>query len=242
MKQSAVYILFLFFLGISFQSHAQFISITAIEIGSTSQAGESKLPDVSSFISDTRNPSLFRTSINSELKRSGTYTKEGFRIDFIFKLKKNPSHQFVAGIETVDLTSDLFSVSGSIQDTLFVSSSYKTRNEYFFLKTGYNYVFRPEKRFSIITGGILNFGIPISSRTEELITFDEFGTDQFIFFGKQSASAGLAIPIGIRFKLFRNVSLSLLVKQSFQYYRMDGTPVLTSMIGTNLGLHFKLRD
>ncbi len=243
MKLAIGYILLVLSLGFSFQSQGQNITLEAIEIGSVSQSGSGNLPSVDSFLLNTRSPALFRTSIISEVGQPNVFNKTGLRIDFIFSLERDNRHQFKAGIERAAIESDLYLVSGSIQDTLSVSANYKTRNEYFFLKSGYQFVHRPGKRFTLIAGGQLNFGIPVSSRTEELITINkEIGEEEYRFFGKQSASAGISIPVGIRFKLFRNVSMSMLIRQSFQYYRLDGTPLFTSMRGTNVGFHFKLRD
>lgn len=243
MKLATFLIALLFTLGAYPISKAQVIAIDAIEIGSASQSGSSgNLPSVSSFISNTRNPALFRTSIASEIDHPNVFRKEGFQIDFIFSLNDDKRHQFIAGIERNSIESDLFLVNGSIQDTLSVSANYSVRNEYFFLKSGYQFTLRPDKKLSLIAGGQINFGIPVSSRTEEVIFYRELENEEFSFFGKQSATAGLSIPIGIRLKLFRNVSMSLLVKQTFQYYRIDGSPVIASLIGTNLGFYFKLRD
>ncbi len=242
LKLSVVYIALFLLLGISFPSKAQFISIEAIEIGSTSQSGTSKLPAATTFISNTRNPALFRTSINSEIIHPDIHRKEGFRIDFIFRLKNDLRHQFVAGFERTIVESDLFSVDGTIQDTLSVAANYRTRNEFFLLKSGYQLTLRPEKRLSLIAGGQLNVGIPVSARTEEVVFYREFGSEELRFFGKQSASAGISIPFSVRLKVVRNISISLLITQSFQYYRIDGTPVFASMQGTNLGFHFRLRD
>ena len=222
--------------------YGQYIVIDAIEIGGTSQSGSSNLPSASSFISSTRNPALFKTSIISEIEHPNAFRNEGFRIDFIFRLNKDQRHQFIAGFERASIESDLFLVTGSIQDTISVSTNYTARNEYFFLKSGYQFTYRPEKRLSLIVGGQINFGIPVSSKTEEEIFYREFNNEKLSFFGNQSASAGLTFPIGLRLKLYRNVSISLLSRTSFQYYRVDGTPVIATLNGVNLGLHFKLRD
>ncbi len=206
------------------------------------QTGESSLPSSSSFLNSTRNPALFRTTISNELSRDNSITRTGFRIDFLFKSTQNPKHQFVGGIETSSISYELYSLNGFFQDTLSATTRYESRNEYFFLKAGYNYVHTPDKKFTFLVGGILNFGIPVSAKTDEVILINEFGERTFDFFGKQAPSLGLTIPIGIRLKVLRNISFSLVSRQSFQYHRVDGTPLYSRFQGVNLGFHFRIRE
>lgn len=237
-----IYISLFLLVGGFSQSYAQNIVIEAIEIGVVGQTGESNLPSSSSFLGSTKNPSLFRTTIASELSRDNSISKTGFRIDFFFKSTQNPKHQFLGGIETSSISYDLYSLNGFFQDTLTATTRYESRNEYFFLKAGYNYVHTPDKRFTFMLGGVLNFGIPVSAKTDEVILVNGQGERSFDFFGKQAPSLGLTVPIGIRLKVLRNISFSLVSRQSLQYHRVDGTPLYSRFQGVNLGFHFKIRE
>ncbi len=83
---------------------AQRIVIDAIEISSSPLTGESKLSSYSGFLANTQNPALFRTQNSSELSRTNKTIKTGFEIDFIFRLKSKPTHQFITGFEASSLT------------------------------------------------------------------------------------------------------------------------------------------
>lgn len=223
---------------------AQHIVIDAIEVSTPTRVGKSKLPAYSSFIENTKNPVLFRTQRVAELSRTNRTTRNGFAIDFIFRLKSNPKHQFTGGFESTTFNSDLYELSGTFQDSLSVSTNLSSKMEFFFLKTGYNYVRTPEKRFTFMAGAILNFGIPVSAKTTEEIATSDFFLDnqEFSFFAKQFASFGLNIPVGVRLKVIKNMSLSFIINPGFQYQRVDGNPVLTSFQGANFSFHFKLKE
>ncbi len=231
-------------LFVSGEVFAQSIVIDAIEISSSPLTGESKLSSYSSFIENTRSPTLFRTQNSSELSRTNKTIKTGFEIDFIFRFVGKPKHQFVTGFEASSFDSDLYEISGTYQDSLSVSSFLNTKTEFFFLKGGYNYVHTPDKRFTFMAGGVINFGIPVSAKTEEVISLssDSFDQTRFTFFAKQSPSFGLSFPLGFRFKIINNVSLSFTTSPGFQYQKIDGNPVFTSFKGANFSLHFKLRE
>lgn len=236
-------LLFLLFF-VSGEVVAQIIVIDAIELSIPTRTGDSKLPAFSNFIGNTKNPALFRTQNITELSRTNKTTKEGFEIAFIFRLTNNPKHQFIGGFEAASFNSDLYELTGIFQDSLSASTSLSTKNEFFFLKTGYNYVRTPEKRFTIMGGVLLNVGIPVSAKTTEVISInDDFFVEQeYSFFAKQSATFGLNIPLGIRFKVINNISFSFITSPGFQYQRIDGSPVLTTFQGANFSFHFKLRE
>lgn len=223
---------------------AQSIVVDAIEINFPTSTGEAQLPTYSDFIGNTKNPILFRTQNISELSRNNSFVKTGFEIDFIFRLKNTPKHQFIGGFEAATINSDLYEISGLFQDSLTASTTLKTKTEYFFLKSGYNYVRTPSNKFTIMGGVLVNFGIPISAKTNELISTNDtsFEELEYSFFAKQSASFGLNIPFGFRFKVINNFSLSFTINPGFQYLRIDGNPVFTTFQGANLSFHFKLRE
>lgn len=223
---------------------AQHISIDAIEIGFSPLKGESGLSSYSGFISNTRNPALFRTQNSSERSRKNETIKTGIEINFIFRNPKNYNHQFIAGFEASAFETDLYEISGTIEDSVSVKTFLTSKTEFFFLKGGYNYVRTPEKRFTLLAGGSANFGIPISAKTEEVITLssDAFNTTRYSFFARQSPSIGLIFSLGFRLKVVNNVSFSLTTNPGFQYQKIDGNPVLTTFTGGNFNIHFKLRD
>lgn|GEM_PF-3493461 len=232
-------------LFLSGELFAQIIVLDAIEISLPTQTGESKLPTYSDFNGNTKNPLLFRTKNISELSRSNETSKNAFSIDFIFRLKKsNRKHQFIAGFETATFTTDLYKLSGIFQDSLSASTSLRSKTEFFFLKSGYNYVHTPDNRFTFMAGGILNFGIPVSAKTSELITTSEslFMEQEYSFFAKQSASFGLSIPMGFRFKVIKNISISFTTNPGIQFQKIDGNPVFTTLQGATLSLYFKFRE
>lgn len=237
-----IIILFLL-LFVASELSAQQIVIDAIEISFPNRTGTSKLPSYSNFIGNTKNPVLFRTQNIEELSRTNSTLKDAFSIDFIFQLKKNPKHQFVGGFEVSTFNSDLYELSGTFQDSLSASTSLSTKNEFFFLKTGYNYVRIPNKRFTIMGGVLLNFGIPVSAKTTEVISIDDtfLFEQEYSFFAKRSPSFGLNIPLGIRFKIINNISFSFTTNPGFQYQRIDGNPIFTTFKGANFSFHFKLR-
>ena len=223
---------------------AQHISIDAIEIGFSPLMGESVLSSYSGFISNTRNPALFRTQNSAERSRKNETIKTGFQINFIFRNQKKNTHQFVAGFEASAFETDLYEISGIIEDTISVNTFLTSKNEFFFLKGGYNYVRTPKRRFTLMAGGSANFGIPVSAKTEEVITLcsDMFNTTRYSFFGRQSPSVGLIFSLGFRLKVVNNFSFSLTTNPGFQYQKIDGNPLLTTFTGGNFNLHFKLRD
>ncbi|MEQ9309424.1 MAG: hypothetical protein RLN90_08215 [Balneolaceae bacterium] len=237
-------ILILLLLFASGEVFSQLIVIDAIELSFPNRTGESKLPSFSSFIGNTKNPVLFRTQNVDELSRINSTTKNAFSIDFIFRLKSNNSHQFVGGFEAASFNSDLYELSGTFQDSLSVSTTLSTKNEFFLLKTGYNYIHTPYKRFTIMGGVLFNFGIPVSAKTTEVISVnDDFLFEQeYAFFAKQSPSFGLTIPLGIRFKVINNISFSFTTNPGFQYLRIDGNPFLTIFQGAHFSFHFKMRE
>lgn len=232
------------FLVISANVFAQRIVIEAIEISSLGLVGQSKLPTYSQFLSNTRDPVLFRTQEVSEIDRKNKAIKSGFNIDFIFRSKTNDRHQFITGFEASNVDIEMYEVSGKFMDSLAVSTSLNTRNEFFFLKAGYQYVRTPQKKFTFLVGATLNVGIPVSAKTDEIISGKNSSQDNFEFsyFSKQSASLGIVIPFGIRFKVVNNFSISLKANPTFHYQRLDGTGLVTSFQGSNLGFHFKIRD
>ncbi len=223
---------------------AQIIVFDAIEISLPNQTGESTLPTYSNFNGNTKNPLLFRTKNISELSRSNETSKNAFSIDFIFHLKSSSKHQFIAGFEASSFTTDLYELSGTFQDSLSTSTSLRSKSEFFFLKSGYNYVHTPDNRFTFMAGGILNFGIPVSAKTSELITTTESLSieQEYSFFARQSASFGLSIPMGIRFKVIKNISLSFTTNPGFQFQKIDGNPVIITFQGASLSLYFKFRE
>jgi hypothetical protein len=239
-------LLFVLFTLLTFNKglHAQALKIDAIEVSFPSQNGYDNLSSYSEFISNTKDPFLFRTQKKTILSELNTTAKEAFAIDFIFKLKDRPSHQFIAGIETATLTTDLFELSGHFQDSLSVTTLITSKREYFFLRSGYNYIHKPDAKFSVTGGFLVNAGIPVSSITSEEIRFDDVNrvSQKFTFFAKQSTSFGMSLSLGIRFKIIRNISASLTGKPGMQYQRIDGTPFFTFYRGVILGIHFNLKD
>lgn len=237
-------ILLFFLLFASGEVFSQLIVLDAIELSFPNGSGESKLPSYSSFIGNTINPVLFRTQNVDELSRTNNTIKNAFSIDFIFRLKSNNKHQFIGGFEAASFNSDLYELSGIFQDSLSASTTLRTKNEFFFLKTGYNYIRTPNKRFTIMGGVLFNFGIPVSAKTTEAISInDDFIFEQeYDFFAKQTPSFGLNIPLGIRFKVINNISFSFTTNPGIQYQRIDGNPILTTFQGANFSFHFKLRE
>ncbi|GAB5410149.1 MAG: hypothetical protein BalsKO_25140 [Balneolaceae bacterium] len=240
--KNLVFLFLLFFT--SGELLAQRIVIDAIELSIPTRTGDSKLPTYSNFIEKTKNPALFRTQNIDELSRTNSTSKNAFSIDFIFRLKNNAKHQFIGGFEAATFNSDLYELSGIFQDSLLASTSLSTKNEFFFLKTGYNYVRTPNKRFTFMGGILFNFGIPVSATTTEVISLNDafFIEQEYSFFAKQSATFGLNIPLGVRFKVINNISFSFTTNPGFQYQQIDGNPILTTFQGANFSFYFKLRE
>lgn len=234
--------LFILFLLIpSSTLFGQVIIIDAIEVNTSSLSGKGALPEFSNFISSTKNPSLFRTRDISNPTNESSARSTGVSIDFIFRSVNNPRHQFIAGFEAANMTTDLYELQGTFQDTIAVTSTYTSVSEHFFLRAGYNYVRAPQRKLTLMAGAVVRLGIPISSKTEESLSGIDLLDSEFSFFAKQSASIGLSVPLGFRFKVIKNLSMTFTSKPTFHYSGLDGTPHFMILRGTNLAFHFNLR-
>lgn len=236
------YLFILFLLIPSSTLLGQGIIIDAIEINTSSLSGNGKLPGYSSFIAGTKNPALFRTRDISNPTDKSSAQATGLSIGFIFRSINNPRHQFIAGFEAVNITTDLYKLEGTFQDSISVNSTYTSLAEYFYLRAGYNYVRAPQRKFSLQAGAVLRFGIPISSKMEESISGTDLFESDFTFFAKPSPSVGLSVPLGFRFKVIKNFSMTFTSRPTLHYSGLDGTPHFILLKGTNLAFHFKLRN
>lgn len=239
--KSGVYFLFLFIAATPVIVYGQNTPVQAIEIGFSGTTGNAALPALSSFLNNTREPGLFRTENISDINKNEAITKNGFQIQFQLNDPKRPRIEWLAGIDyaTVDYT--LYEFSGTLSDTLNTTGTLTANNEYFFLHSGFHFVTKPESRFTWILGAYVNVGFPVSAKTEETIVGEDFQEYYYSFFGKRSVTTGITAPIGFRFKVINNFSLSLLTKPTLQYYRIDGSPVTAKLSSIDLGFHFKLR-
>lgn len=234
--------LFILFILIPFSTLlGQGVIIDAIEINTSSLSGKGTLPEYSDFISNTKNPALFRTRDISNPTNKSSARSTGVSIDFIFRSINNPRHQFIAGFEAANTTTDLYELQGTFQDTIAVTSTYTSVSEHFYLRAGYNYVRAPHRKFTLMAGAVARLGIPISSKTEESISGMDLFDNEFSFFAKQSASVGLSVPFGFRFKVIKNLSMTFTSRPTFHFSGLDGTPHFMMLRGTNLAFHFKLR-
>lgn len=224
-------------------SEAQNIRAAAIELTVVGQSGETALPTLPAFISNTRNPDYFRVQDQALINRDGSFTKEGFSILFHFSDLRNEHFRWLAGFSYNDVHTNLYTFTNQETDSLSFDGRLDSRTELFFIHIGLHYETKPQARFTLIAGGLVQFGIPVSAKTtESLTTGNNPYPLNYGFYAKESLSAGLSIPIGIRFKVLHTFSISLLAKPGLYYSELDGNPVLNRFGGTNLGFHFKLRQ
>ena len=120
------------------------------------------------------------------------------------------------------------------------NSDITNNSQYFTLRSGYQRVFLADKRVRVVASTMLHIGIPVSSKTTQTIESNLIG-GEYDFFAKQSAYVGFSIPFGVRFKLFRNVNMSIMSRPTFLFQKVDGTSSTSLLRGTNISLQFKLR-
>jgi len=240
MEKVAGSICLILFLCFSAQSKAQHLQIKAIEIYTSSQTANDELGGYSTFISKTRNPALFLSEATKDPAQDASITANGFTINFIFNEPKKPYNEYMVVIQSSSITTDLFENNTVQRDSIIGISSLQNSSQFFVLSGGYQRVFRHDKRLQLIVGSGVQLGIPVSANTTQTFNSD-FSGDENQFFAKQSVSAGLSFPIGIRLKAFRNVSLALIGRPTLFYHRVDGNPSTTFLRGTNLSFQFDIR-
>lgn len=223
--------------------NAQTLKIHAIELYFPAYVGTGEMGNVQSFISNTKEPLLFQTNISQTNSRQLESAHNGFAFDFIFRNDDQPKHSFLVGFSQTMVKSDLFEVSGSFQDSVDVTSTYKVNSEYFYLHGGYRRVFRPDKKFQINISPTLKFGIPVSSRTFESISYSASGNAdvEYKFFARQHFSTMLTLPVSLQLKLFGNVSMALDIQNGLFYQKLDGTNSMSHLTGSALRFIFKIR-
>lgn len=219
---------------------AQSIQIEAIEFTFVGRTAENDFGEFDSFVSKVREPSLFQSKLVEQIDQNGIITTSGFAIDFVFSGMENPNNEFVFGIQTGSVESEIFQSLTVLRDTLTEISDISNSSQVFTLKAGYQRIFRDKKRLKLILGTSYQLGIPVSAKTTQ--TFDdEFFGEEYTFFAKQHASFGISAVYGIRFKLFRNVSASFLSRPGLYWQQVDGTPTANLLRGTNLSFRFKIK-
>lgn len=220
---------------------AQGIHVKAIEIYGQNLNGTSDFGDLNSAINNTRNPILFRTDGLTEIGETSELTTNEFAIDFHIARKGIEAHEFILGIQAGTITTDFTTTASVVYDSLNTTTSITNVSEYFNLKAGYQRLYRSDKKLKFSVGGLLVMGFPISSITNQRIVTIR-GSDNFVFFGKKSAALGFSLPLSARLKLINNVSISLTSRPTLLLHGVDGNFSSTLFRGTNLGLHFKLRN
>jgi len=240
MEKVAVSICLILFLCFSAQSKAQHLQIKAIEVYTSSQTANDELGNYSGFISKTRNPALFLSEVTQDPAQDAAITANGFTINFIINQPEKPYNEYMVRIQSSSITTDLFENNTVQRDSIIGISSLQNSSQFFVLSGGYQRVFRNDKRLQLIIGSSIQLGIPVSANTTQTFNSD-FSGDENQFFAKQSVTAGLSFPIGIRLKAFRNVSLALIGRPTLFYHRVDGNPSTTFLRGTNLSFQFDIR-
>ncbi|MBO6792895.1 MAG: hypothetical protein JJ895_03210 [Balneolaceae bacterium] len=220
---------------------AQSIQVKGIEIYGQELSGMEDLGSLESSISNTRNPLLFKTKGLAETEEKSQQYSTGFSIDFHLINPKKQTHEYILGIQAGQIESYFTSAALIEYDSLAANTSIRNVSEFFNLKAGYQRVFRSEKKLKLTAGGVITLGFPVSSTTYQTIN-TELYSDTFQFFGKQSASIGLSVPLSARLKVVRNVSIALTSRPTFMLHNADGNLSTTLFRGTTLSLHFKLRD
>lgn len=221
--------------------NAQTIEVKGIEIYGQNLSATDDLGVLSALIANTKNPAFFKTNGLVEFEEESRQYANGFTIDFQLMINENSSNEYIIGIHAGNIET-YFGTTASIQfDSLAANTSVLNKSEYFRLHAGYQRVFRTNKKLKFTVGGILNFGIPVSSITTQKIN-TEFFPETYQFFGKQSPLIGLSVPLSARLKLVRNVSISLTSRPTFTSHRADGNRSSTVFQGTHLSLHFRLRN
>ena len=233
-----IFLSFLLFGGIIC---AQSLKIDAIEFVTIGQIGDEDFGGYESFISKVKNPALFESGIVNQPNKIGIISSTGFAIDFVFVQADMPANEFILGIQSGTIESEVFQELSFQGDSNLVSSDITNTSQFFTIRSGYQRVFRYDKRIKILTGTTLLLGVPVSSNTTQTLTIDFF-PQEYKFFAKQSASVGLSITYGIRFKLFRNVHTAFISRPTFYFTRVDGSPTSSLLRGTNLSFQFKIRS
>lgn len=193
------------------------------------------------FIANTKEPLLFQTNFAETTRNSLELTYAGFDIDFVFRNDERAQNEYILGFGRAEVLSELFRVSGTLQDSISVNSSYEVSSEFFFLHGGYRRVFRPDERLSFYLGTSVKLGVPVASRTTEAIELQD-GNQEYEFFAKQHVSAMLTIPVAFQLKLFRNVSSSFVIQNGFVYQKLDGTHTFSRLSGLDLKINYRIRN
>jgi hypothetical protein len=220
--------------------NAQSIKINAIELTAIGQIGDGDHGNYEYFVYNTRNPALFQSGLIDQPDKFGIIRNSGFAIDFIFNQDDEPVNEFILGIQSGSIETEIFKDLSFQDDSLTFNSDVTNISQFFTVRAGYHRVFRADKRIRLLAGTMLQFGVPVSSNTTQTVTTDFF-TDEYKFFAKQSVSVGYTISYGLRFTLFRNVHASLLSRPTFYFSRVDGSLSSSLLRGTNLSIQFKIR-
>ena len=227
----------LFFWG---ESNAQSLKIDAIEISAIGQIGDGDHGNYEYFINNTRNPALFQKGLIDQPNKAGIIRSSGFAIDFVFKQVTEPANEFILGLQSGSVETEIFKDLTFQGDSSIFNSDVTNVSQFFTIRTGYHRIFRADKRIRLLAGTMIQLGIPVSSKTTQSVETDFF-TDEYKFFAKQSISIGYTISYGIRFTLFRNVHASFMSRPTFYFSQVDGSLSSSFLRGTNLTLQFKIR-
>lgn len=202
-------------------------------------AGRASVPGFADFLTETRNPALFRSAGRTNTAPADTATLATFALDFGWRWGQTERHGLTLGFAVHLLEADLFRAAAV--DTLG-ALVLRASNQYFSLRGGYRYRFRAEKRIVPFVGVGLGVGLPVAARTTEVLNAnsDSLALENR-FFARKAAFLALRFPIGVRLKLAKYLYLLAYVEPQRLLTRVDGSASTVRLSGVHLGFYFTLR-
>ena len=219
-------------------AYAQRVELVGVHVLGGAYAGVADLPDPATFLANTRDPAFFRSTDRTGATPDGTTTLSTLAIDFVFQQTNRPRHTLALGFarQTVNTTLYTFPATENALPAIELS----TVNEYFGLRGTYRFWLRPGRKLSFYAGLGLGVGVPISARTDEVLTAEEADQENEFFARKRALVTG-RVPLGLQLKLFGTTALHLGLDLGRLVTAADGTRLSSGTSGLTLGLHFRLR-
>lgn len=189
--------------------------------------GDLRGPTYSSFVADTRNPSLFDTADSAEFfLHTPRHSTGGILFRFRFQPSAHPNIEAWAGFGRTESLTLLYLLNLN-PDTLRIRS----QSQFFNLSGGYNRLFRHDKRFSFRLGGHVFIGFPTGSQIRH-------GSHRF--FATHGSQFGVGAHLGMRLRITRNTFFVLDQQPTLWRMTIDGSRFRGMSRGTNLGFEWRL--